>query len=229
MSGCQGAAKLAFTCTTLVSARRGPHGDTMTMASARGTAGYGTRAADLAAQYESITFEDVHRDVLHLFPNEPGHVLDIGAGSGRDAAALALRGHWVVAVEPTQELRAEGQRLHSLPTLQWLDDQLPELRVVRDLGQRFDVILLSAVWMHLDAAERETAMQVIASLVQVGGIVVMSLRHGPVPDGRHMFDVSADETVALGEQAGLRKHHCSEREDMLGRADVRWSFVVLKR
>ena len=199
------------------------------MASARGTAGYGTRAADLAAQYESITFEDVHRDVLHLFPAEPGHILDIGAGSGRDAAALALRGHRVVAVEPTQELRAEGQRLHPLPTLQWLDDQLPELLVVRNLKQRFDVILLTAVWMHLDAAERKTAMCAIASLLRVGGIVVMSLRHGPIPDGRRMFDVSADETVALGEQAGLGIHHCSEREDMLGRADVSWSFVALKR
>lgn len=199
------------------------------MASARGTVGYGTRAADLAAQYESITFEDVHRDVLHLFPAEPSHVLDIGAGSGRDAAALALRGHRVVAVEPTQELRAEGQRLHPLPTLQWLDDQLPELLVVRNLKQRFDVILLTAVWMHLDAAERKTAMCAIASLLRVGGIVVMSLRHGPIPDGRRMFDVSADETVALGEQAGLGIHHCSEREDMLGRADVSWSFVALKR
>ena len=199
------------------------------MASARGTVGYGTRAADLAAQYESITFEDVHRDVLHLFPAEPSHVLDIGAGSGRDAAALALRGHRVVAVEPTQELRAEGQRLHPLPTLQWLDDQLPELLVVRNLKQRFDVILLTAVWMHLDAAERKTAMCGIASLLRVGGIVVMSLRHGPIPDGRRMFDVSADETVALGEHAGLSKHHCSEREDMLGRADVSWSFVALKR
>ncbi|CAH2770197.1 MAG: hypothetical protein CBARDCOR_0336 [uncultured Caballeronia sp.] len=47
------------------------------MTSASDTAGYGTRAAeDLAAQYESITFEDVHRDVLHLFPNEPGYVLE---------------------------------------------------------------------------------------------------------------------------------------------------------
>ncbi|CAH2770198.1 MAG: Methyltransferase type 11 [uncultured Caballeronia sp.] len=94
---------------------------------------------------------------------------------------------------------------------------------------RFDVILLTAVWMHLDAVERETAMHAITSLLEVGGIVVMSLRHGPIPDGRHMFDMSADETVALGEQAGLRKLHCSEREDMLDRADVSWSFIALKR
>jgi len=72
-------------------------------------------------------------------------------------------------------------------------------------------------------------MHAIASLLAAGGIVVMSLRHGPVPDGRRMFEVSADETMALGEQAGLRKHHSSEREDMLGRADVSWSVVALNR
>jgi protein-L-isoaspartate O-methyltransferase len=32
-------------------------------------------------------------------------VLDIGSGTGRDAAGLAAMGHSVVAVEPTAELR----------------------------------------------------------------------------------------------------------------------------
>src|SRR5476649_1726520 len=79
------------------------------MASASGTAGYGTRAADLAAQYESITFEDVHRDVLHLFPTEHGHVLDIGAGSGRDAAALALLGIVLSLLSPRKNCEPKGK------------------------------------------------------------------------------------------------------------------------
>ena len=45
-----------------------------------GPAGYGPQAAALATQYESIAFADVHRDVLHLFPQRPSRVLDIGAG-----------------------------------------------------------------------------------------------------------------------------------------------------
>jgi SAM-dependent methyltransferase len=199
------------------------------MSDIAGTAGYGAEAAKLAIQYESIKFEDVHRDVIHLIPLKASHVLDIGAGSGRDAAALAKLGHQVVAVEPTPELRSEGQRLHALATLEWVDDQLPMLHVMRGRRQRFDLILLTAVWMHLDASEREIAMFAIAELLDEGGLVIMSLRHGPVPVGRRMFDVSADETVALGMRAGLHKHHCSSREDMLGRADVSWSFVGLRR
>ncbi len=108
-----------------------------------GIAGYGSGATELAVQYESITFQDVHRDVIRLFPQSEADVLDIGAGSGRDAAALAAQGHRVVAVEPTLELRREGERLHSLPTLEWVDDHLPALCTVRSRPTRFDLILLT--------------------------------------------------------------------------------------
>ncbi|HVR54803.1 MAG TPA: methyltransferase domain-containing protein [Pseudorhodoferax sp.] len=194
-----------------------------------GTAGYDTHAATLADQYESISFAEVHRELLHLFPVAPGRVLDIGAGSGRDAAALAQRGHRVTAVEPTAGLRREGQRRHAGLPLVWVDDHLPQLPRVRAMGQRFDLVLLTAVWMHLDAAERATAMQAVAGLVDAGGQLFMSLRHGPVPAQRRMFDVSAEETIALAAQHGLHCRHQAGREDMLGRAAVHWSFLALQR
>lgn len=194
-----------------------------------GAAGYGTNASILAAQYESITFEDVHREVLHLFPAAPARVLDIGAGSGRDAAALARRGHAVVAAEPTRELREEGERLHGTLAIEWVDDHLPALSRLRAQGRRFELILLTAVWMHLDLKEREAAMEALADLVADDGLVSMSLRHGPVPAGRRMFDVSAEETATLAAAHGLRFHHRGQREDMLGRPDVHWTFLVLRQ
>ncbi|WP_088141483.1 class I SAM-dependent methyltransferase [Achromobacter xylosoxidans] len=199
------------------------------MTGASGTQGYGENAAALADQYESIAFEDVHRDVAHLIPAAPSRIADIGAGSGRDAAALARMGHAVVAAEPTPELRQEGQRRHALPNLEWVDDALPDLAVLRGQGRLFDVIMLTAVWMHLDADERRLSMQALAALLAPQGQILMSLRHGPVPPGRRMFDVSAQETIALAAGHGLSSHHLSEREDMLDRADVRWSFLGLRR
>ncbi|MFD6880629.1 MULTISPECIES: class I SAM-dependent methyltransferase [unclassified Streptomyces] len=95
-------------------------------------------------------FAEVHREVLHLFPSQPCSVLDIGAGSGRDAAALAARGHRVVAAEPTAEPRSLGRRLHSDQKIEWVDDALPRLTTLTARGGRFDLILLTAVWMHLD-------------------------------------------------------------------------------
>ena len=78
-------------------------------------------------QYESIGFADVHGDILHLFPTTPSHVIDIGAGTGRDAAAFAERGHSVTAVEPTPELRAEASACMPTWPITWIDDSLPDL------------------------------------------------------------------------------------------------------
>ena len=131
-----------------------------------GTEGYGETAAERARQYESIGFADVHANILHLFPTAPSQIIDIGAGTGRDAAAFAERGHSVTAVEPTAELRAEAERLHARWPITWIDDSLPDLDRVHERGECYDVVMLTAVWMHLDAAQRERAM-VRLSLIHI--------------------------------------------------------------
>lgn len=203
----------------------GPHGPGVT-ARPRGSAGYANAAQDLARQYESVAFADVHRDVLHLLPEAPAQVLDVGAGSGRDAAALAALGHHVLAVEPTPELLRIARRLHVCPRLRWCSDALPELGGVRG---EFDLVLLSAVWMHLDPRERPVAMRRIGGLLAPGGRIVLTLRHGPIPPDRHMWSVSGRETIAMGHAYGLRTLYASERADVVGRDGVFWSALVLER
>lgn len=53
---------------------------------------YDKKVGELTQRYESVQFESVHESLVSQFP-ERGDVLDIGAGSGRDAAWLAERGH----------------------------------------------------------------------------------------------------------------------------------------
>jgi SAM-dependent methyltransferase len=150
----------------------------------RGTEGYASEADALVRQYESLSFADVHRHVLHLLPWPPASVLDIGSGTGRDAAGLADLGHLVTAVEPTAALRLRAQRLHPSPRIEWIDDSLPDLPVLSSRGQTFDVVMLTAVWMHLDATERVRAMPTVAGLLRTGGLMALTQRHGPVPAGR---------------------------------------------
>jgi len=194
-------------------------------APASGTQGYAEEADELAVRYETVTFEGVQRDVLHLIPTQPCRALDIGAGTGRDAAALARRGHRVTAIEPTAELRAHGQRLHADANIAWLDDSLPDLVRLRAVGSAFDLVMATAVWMHLDETERAAAMRSVAPLVAPGGQFLMSLRYGPVPPGRRMFAVPADEAIAQAAENGLSLIHRSDREDMKGRDDVRWTCL----
>ena len=90
----------------------------------RGNEGYTEEADALTRQYESVRFVDVHGPVLHLLPTAPSDVLDIGAGTGRDAAALVGMGHRVVGVEPTAALRDRAALLHPSSHIEWIDDHL---------------------------------------------------------------------------------------------------------
>ena len=190
------------------------------------TAAYSEKAEALAQQYESVSFEDVHGDVLDLLPPPPARALDIGAGTGRDAAALAARGYRVTAVEPTAEFRAIGQSLHENAAIAWIDDALPDLPTVPG---SFDLILLSAVWMHLDADERKQAAARVAGMLRDGGVMVLSLRHGPIPPGRIMFDVTPAETVALAEANGLHKLYAGTRPGQFDQPGVWWDRLAFRR
>jgi SAM-dependent methyltransferase len=192
-----------------------------------GAEGYAEEAEALFEQYEAVRFADLHRPVLHLIPTVPSRVLDIGSGTGRDAAAFAAMGHDVVAVEPTPELRIRAAALHPSPRIEWLDDSLPNLTCLTGRGDSFDVVMLTGVWMHLDKQQRQQAMPRVACLVRGGGIMILSLRHGPFPPGRRMFDVSAEETVQLAGAEGLSLALKLENQaGFFGRTDVSWTRLA---
>ena len=193
------------------------------------TAGYAEEADKLAETYESLTFEKVHRRGLPFVPAAPSAVLDIGAGTGRDAAALARLGHRVTAAEPTAEMRAHGERLHADVAIEWVDDILPDLRRIFALHRRFDLVLMTAVWMHLDACERRIAMANVADVMAPNAALLMTLRHGPVPEGRRMFEVSAGETRDLGRRHCLACVHEGTGNDALRRDGVHWTYLAFRR
>ena len=98
-----------------------------------------------------------------------------------------------------------------------------------ELGEQFDVVMLTAVWMHLDEAQRELAMPNVSALVRNGGIVIMSLRHGPIPPGRRMFEVSAEETIALAQRSDLFCTLNREAESSLRQPGVSWTRLAFQK
>jgi SAM-dependent methyltransferase len=69
--------------------------------------------------------------MIEKLPATPGAALDVGSGSGRDAAWLARSGWLVVAVEPVEALLAGARRLHGERGIYWLNDSLPCLERVQ--------------------------------------------------------------------------------------------------
>jgi len=197
-----------------------------------GTQGYAEQAHELIERYEAVPFPLKHQPELHLLPSSPGRILDVGAGTGVDAAWFASRGHAVVAVEPTRELREPGKALHPSSCIEWVDDSLPALERILARRQQFDAVMLTAVWMHLEQHERREAMPRLASLLAPAGVLVMSLRHGPVPAGRRMFEVSGDETIELARGCGLHLGLDAKAEsaDPANRAaGVWWTHLAFSR
>jgi len=122
-------------------------------------------------------------------------------------------------------------RLHPSPLIEWLDDVLPGLDKVLARGQCFDVVMLSAVWMHLDEEERRAGMPRLVSLLAPGGLILMSLRHGPIPTGRRMFEVSGIETIELARQHGLKAVLSTQTGSLLPgnvAADVTWTRLAFR-
>jgi SAM-dependent methyltransferase len=176
-----------------------------------------------------VSTEAVHAALLEFIPSGDDLVaLDVGAGSGRDAAWLASLGYEVVAAEPAAGMRLEAQKRHSDPRIRWLDDRLPDLANIHQLGLAFDLILLSAVWMHVPPPARMRAFRKLATLLKPGGIILMSLREGAAEPERPMWPAPPGEVEALARTHGLAVLRSVTTEDQLGRTDVRWTGMCLR-
>lgn len=189
---------------------------------------YDLEAESLARQYESKSFEEIHSEIIDLLPEDPGLVLDIGAGSGRDAAWFAAQGHEVVAVEPAPRMREVAGSLHPSSRIRWFDDQLPALENVFRTGLTFDLIWLSAVWMHVPPTSRQRAFRKLVTLLRPGGRIMVSLRQGPPPDDREMYATHADEVEKLARCHGLAVVRVTRANDRLGREGVTWQTAFLQ-
>lgn len=196
----------------------------------QGTTGYPEVVERFSELSESIDFGKIHRCLLHLLPPPGARVLDVGAGTGRDAAALASMGHDVVAVEPTAAFLAKARGLHPLPNIDWRKGSLPDLAALSTETAGFDFILCHAVWQHLDTEERGTAMARIATLLKPGGVFALGLRHGEAGAGKHYFPADVDGTVDLAECLNLRLTLRLERQPsaLANKTHVTWTRLAFR-
>ena len=109
---------------------------------------YDEHAAEVVPVFEAADPAALYDWLDGLLPTSTGLVVDVGAGSGRDAAWFASLGHEVLAVEPSATMRDHGTRLPNDARIRWVADSLPSLTATLRLGVVADVIHLGAVWQH---------------------------------------------------------------------------------
>jgi len=189
---------------------------------------YNNNAEELSKQYNSLTFEQVHKNILHLIPQQ-GSILDIGCGSGRDSFALANKGLAVTAVDPSHSMLNLAKKDFQHDNICWIEDKLPNLEHVLSLNKKFDFILLSAVWMHIEKEDREEAFKSLTQLLNKNATMVIYLRHGEFTDGRKEIEVSSNEIINLSDNQNIISTPLLQNsKDVLNRAKVSWEIISVQ-
>jgi SAM-dependent methyltransferase len=133
-----------------------------------GNRGYGEKFGRMVAAGEDVDGEARLADVL---VGRRSRILDVGSGMGRVAAALAVRGHDVVAVEPDPRLVAQSRETY--PDLTVIESDILGVDPA-DLGGGFDlVVVVGNVMVFLaEGTERRVLGLVREQLAPRGRVLV---------------------------------------------------------
>lgn len=181
---------------------------------------YSQNSDSMIEQYNQLLPERVHSSWLDYLPKYPGQALDIGAGKGRDAHWLASKGWLVTAIEPRADLRSE---IPQRPNIIALDDELPALPSTP--RQKYELILVSAVWTHLTPRQQQIAFNRLQQLLAPDAILVITWRNQAYNRQRKCQPVD-EQVFESGNH--VQKLGIVETADDKGREGVTWKCAVLR-
>ncbi len=193
---------------------------------------YETRAAEVVAGYEAVDFSPVLQPVLeHLSPGD--RVLELGCGSGRDAAVLLDRGCNVTATDASDAMLTEAAARHPELERRLLRHVLP--KTLPFPSHSLDAVIAMAVIMHLSFEEIQKAFGDIIRVLKRQGIFAYSVNteraeldeRGYDDRGRYFTCLSTADWEQLHTEAGFETVSMREERDLIGRTGVSWvSFIA---
>lgn len=158
-----------------------------------------------------------------------GRALDLGAGFGATAIALAERGFSVTAVDSSPELCAELERLRGTHAIRVVLADLVEFAASD--AERYELVLcVGDTLTHLESLDRVLALaDALAERVIVGGRLVLGFRDmsGPPPEGAQRFmHVRSDDARTLTCFLDYRDEHVLVHDVLHERGAAGWTMRV---
>lgn len=193
---------------------------------------YDDNATEIAARYEEVE-SSIVATVSRL--RSHGSVLDVGCGSGRDMSQLASLGFDVYGIDASKKLIDEAIERHPELEGNILHGALPSTLPFDD--QTFDLVICSAVLMHLEPETLSSAIESLAVKVSTGGYLLLSVsseREGldssrRDENDRIFFDHDERTLLDLMEDRGLSPVGYNTSPDPMGRDDIVWTTHVSQK
>jgi len=196
-----------------------------------GTEGYERFIPIFIENSKALNFYKICKDFIAFLPSKPANILDAGSGAGQNAAALALLGYTVTAVEPMSEFLDFSRNYYEKISVKWLSGSFPDLSCIDPDSELFDFVLIDGVWHHLDDAEREQSIFRLSKIIKDSGRCAISLRNGPAGMGTRVYPTDAEHTIESFKKYGFECIFSLHNQPsfLAYKEDVNWSRLVLQK
>ena len=195
---------------------------------------YEVNARGTSERYETANLTEIHELISSTF-RKACSILEIGGGSGRDAAFVLDNGHELAFSDASFQMLKEAIRIHGALAGRALVYRLPQPLPFAD--GTFDGILAIAVLMHLPIADIGPAINEISRVLKPEGRCLISTpreRDDVSNESRDSHDrlmTSVNLSKIIGLQFSEKFEILRELDnaDGLDRGGIIWHTCVLRR
>ena len=195
---------------------------------------YEKNAKQLSQRYESANVGHIHSLLTDTFP-DTSHLLEIGCGSGRDAAFMIKNGYSILATDGSEEMIETAKQCHPE-----LNNVLHVMHIPDDISfepSSFDGIYSIATLMHLEKNDIESTINKISTIMKKGSSFLFSVSiqrddidsDGKDVMGRHFTTMPESEWIGYCEKYGMRLKYSKITGDGLDRDGIAWLTCVVRK
>jgi SAM-dependent methyltransferase len=195
---------------------------------------YDKNAVSISDKYENVNMSFMQKKLVSYLP-ENGNILEIGSGSGRDAAFFVSEGFNVTVVDPSKGMLRKAAELHPELCAKMHCCSLPFEKDNPLLKEKFKAVLLIASIMHIQDEELFESAYQIREMLEPEGILVISSSMGRkgMEDSRDLLgrlhiERPVGQIQLLFERLGFRLITILRNEDILQR-EIQWFTIIMEK
>ena len=195
---------------------------------------YDENAKELSKRYELADIENIHSLLLDTFP-EKSFLLELGCGSGRDAAFMFRHKYDLLAIDGSSKMISEAKRIHPE-----LNNILHTVMIPEELefeNAYFDGVYSIATLMHLTTDKIAQTIEKISNMLKPNAKFLFSVStsrddldiESKDINGRKFTTLSKQEWINYCEKHSMQLVHSVSNDDGLGRRGITWLTCIFEK